>query len=369
MSEAKALSVAPLWRRSLLGVGTVAIMALVIALAAVLELIDADVAVQGCIALLVIAAVFLTMMRTGFHERFTAAGFVAAQMLAVFLLLAWLTVRAEDTPAAISVLYLVAFLYGVLQLHRAQLAALAAVALVTHGTAIFILIDMGARINQAATWTQFGALVLAFAWFTYAAGTVLRLRQQLTEANRKLHDSRQDAEERARRDSLTGVFHYHHVMESLDREVARAQRLGKALSVARIDLDGLGEINAAHGTDEGDAALKRFVTAVLRALRNVDVLGRSWGNEFVAIMPDTDIEGAIVAADRIRISVACEVSPEIRGRTQLACTIGVAQHLKGDDTRGLLARAESGLNYAKAAGGDRVVALSPDGKPVAAKAA
>lgn len=297
-----ATPVAPLWRRSLLGVGTVAVMALVIALAAVLDLIDADVAVQACVGLAVIAAVSIAVARTNYHARFSDATFIAAQMVAVFLLLAWLTIRAEDTPAAIAVLYLVAMLYGVLQLGRARLASVAAVALVTHGTAIFVLIDQGVRINLAASWTQFGALVLALAWFTYAAGMVIRLRERLSEAHGRLHDLAQEAEDRARRDSLTGVFHHHHVMESLQREIARAERLGKPLSVARIDLDGLGELNAAHGPGEGDAALKRFVTAVMRALRNVDVLGRYGGNEFVALMPDTDIHGAIIAAERIRIS-------------------------------------------------------------------
>jgi hypothetical protein len=70
-------------------------------------------------------------------------------MLAVFLLLAWLTFRSEDTPAAISVLYLVAMLYGLLMLDRVWLGTMALVAMVTHGVAIFVLIDTGHRINFA----------------------------------------------------------------------------------------------------------------------------------------------------------------------------------------------------------------------------
>src|SRR5262245_56865996 len=96
------------WRRSQLGVGTIAVMALVLALAAVLDLIDAEAAVGGCVALVLIAVVSVAMLRTGFSARFSDAAFVTGQMAAVFVLLAWLTYSSDDAPGAISVLYLVA---------------------------------------------------------------------------------------------------------------------------------------------------------------------------------------------------------------------------------------------------------------------
>lgn len=362
------MTVAPIvsmWRRSLLALGTVAVMALVLALAAVVGLIDAEVAVEGCAGLAVIALAFGAMVRTRFHDRFTDAGFITAQMLAVFLLLAWITVRADDTPSAISVLYLVAMFYGVLQLGRARLAALAAIALVTHGVALFILIDLGARVSLPAAWTQYGALVLAFAWCTYAAGVVLRLRERLSKAQRSLQELGARAEEGARRDALTGIFQRQHLVESLEREVARAQRLGKPLSLARVDLEGLREINEAGGTAAGDAALQRFVAAAGSALRNVDVFGRYGGKEFAIVMPDTDIQGAIVAAGRIHARVDAEMAGEGTGGARLRCTLGVAEHVGGGDSRALMDSAESALNYAKAAGRDRIVALGPEGTPVA----
>src|SRR5262245_21470611 len=115
----------PAWRDSALGTTTVAVMALVLALAAVLGLIDPVAAVQGCVALAVIAAVSLAAWRTGYSARLSPEGFVSAQMIAVFLLLAYLTYRAEDTPAAIAVLYLLAMAYGMLQLGRERLFFLA----------------------------------------------------------------------------------------------------------------------------------------------------------------------------------------------------------------------------------------------------
>ena len=353
------------WRRSLLGIGTVAVMALVLALAAVLELIDPAVAVEGCIALAVLTAVSVGMLRTGFSTRFSDAAFVSGQMAAAFLLLAWLTYRAEDTPSAISVLYLVAMLYGVLQLDRTRLAILSIVALVTHGTALFMLIGDGHRINLAASWTQFGALVLALAWFTFAAGAVLRLRARLAEALGRLHDLSAEANERASRDTLTGVYHHRHLMEALEREIARAERVGKPLSVARVDLDWLRSVNETHGHAAGDVALRRFTVAAAGALRDVDVFGRYSGKEFLAIMPDTDLDGAVIAAERVRAAVGREPLPETGGRRYLSCTLGVAEHRKGENTRLILGRAEANLSYAKAAGRDRVIALGADATPAA----
>ncbi|MEO8144933.1 MAG: diguanylate cyclase [Betaproteobacteria bacterium] len=343
--------------------GSVAVMALVLVLAAVLGLVEPALAVKGCIALAVLTGASYGMTRSGVSDRFGAANFIAAQVAAAFLLLAWLTYRAGDSPAVVPVLYLVAMVYGLLQLDRTRLAVLAAIAAVTHGTALFMLIDDGHRPNLAAAWTQFGALVLALAWFTYAAGIVLRLRARLSEAQRKLHDLGLEADQRASRDALTGVYHHRHLMEALEREIARADRIGKPLSIARVDLDWLSSVNEAHGPAAGDIALRRFTEAAAGALRDVDVFGRYGGKEFLALMPDTDLKGAIIAAERIRAAVAREPLPEVQGRRHLSCTLGVAEHRKGENTRLLIGRAETGLNYAKAAGRDRVVALGPDGMP------
>jgi len=284
---------------------------------------------------------------------------------AAYLLLAWLSSRAGDYLGAIQLLYVLPMAYGMLRLDRVRLAGLTAFALVTHGTALFMLMEGDHRLNQPAPWAQFAALALAFAWCGYAAGSVLRLRDRLAEERRRLHDIGLEASDAASRDPLTGAYRHHHLMEVLEREIARAERVGKPLSIARVDLDGLGSVNESHGHATGDIALKLFTDAAAGALRNVDVLGRYGGKEFLAIMPDTDLQGSLVAAERLRVAVGREPLPEVKGRKHLSCTLGVAEHRKGENTRLVIGRAETALNYAKAAGRDRVVALDLDGKPLA----
>jgi diguanylate cyclase (GGDEF)-like protein len=283
---------------------------------------------------------------------------------AAYLLLAWLSSRAGEYLAAIQLLYVLPMAYGMLRLDRFRVACLTSFALITHGTALFMLVDSDHQLNQPAIWAQFAALALGFAWCGYAAGGVLRLRDRLAEARRSLHDIGLEASDRASRDALTGAYHHHHLMEVLEREIARAERVGKPLSIARVDLDGLGSVNETHGDAVGDIALKRFADACADALRNVDIMGRYSGKEFIALMPDTDLKGALIAAERLRVAVGREPLPEVKGRRHLSCTLGVAEHRKGENTRLLIGRAESALNYAKAAGRDRVVALDADGKPM-----
>jgi diguanylate cyclase len=354
------------WRRALPGIACASIMAAMLAFAAIVGSIEPGVALEGCLALAVLAGAFHAMTRFGVSARMSQVDFIGAQLAAAFLLLARLTYASGDNPAVIPALYLVAMVYGMLQLDRTRLAALALIAAVMHGTALFMLIDYGRGVDPVAVWTQFAALVLAFGWCVYAAGIVLRLRARLAEAHRKLHELGLDANDRASRDTLTGVYHHRHLMEALEREIARAERVGKPLSIARVDLDWLGSVNETHGTGAGDIALKRFTEAAAGALRDVDVFGRYGGKEFLALMPDTDLKGAVIAAERIRAAVGREPIPEVRGRRHLSCTLGVAEHRKGENTRLVIGRAEAGLNYAKAAGRDRVVALDANGTPAVA---
>jgi diguanylate cyclase (GGDEF)-like protein len=343
-------------RRSLLGIGGVAALALVLALGAVLEPIDAEAAAEGCAALAVLAALCYGLLRTRFGALVSEVDFVAAQLGATYLILAWLAYRVEAALPAVTALYLMTMLYGALQLDRRRLAVVGAIALIAHLSALLVLYESGHLVNPAAAWSQLGGLALAYAWSVYAAGVVLRLRARLSDAQRRLHDVGEEARDRASRDSLTLSFNRGAVIDALEREIARAERIGKPLSLARVDLDWLGALNEAHGHLAGDVALRSFTQAAVGALRDVDVLGRLGGKEFLVLMPDTDLDGAVIAAERVRSAVAREPVPEFDGRRNLSCTVGVAEHRKGENTRLLLARAEAHLNLGKAGGRDRVVA-------------
>src|SRR5882672_8706233 len=344
-------TIASALRRSYLGAGAAAMGALVLSLGAVLGLFDAEVAVEGSIVLALIVAAFYALLRSGFSQRFDDPALSAAQLAVAFIYLAYLTYRTEDAPAALALLYAVTMLYGMLRLDPGRLALLAVLAVVSHGVMLFMLIDAGHLKDLAAAWTQFGALALALAAFVAAAGTVKRLRERLSEANRRLVEVAEEANDRASRDALTRVYHRRHLLEALEREASRATRWDKPLSIARVDIDRFRSLNAELGYDVGDAVLSRFAEVAQTALRDVDVFGRYGGKEFLLIMPDTDLAGAVIAGERLRAAVNGARFAVDAGR-RVTCTSGVTQYVKGERVSSLLTRAEASLSYAKAAGRD-----------------
>jgi len=354
-------------QRAHLGGGVAGVIALVLSLAALLDMFDARVAVEGVIVLAAMVAVVYWLLRSGRSLKFADPGLATSQIAALYVLLGYLTFRTGDTPAALSVLYLVVTLYGVLRLDAQRLVVVATIALVLHGVAIFMLVDTGAKMDMAATWTQFGALVLGMLWSAWAATSVTRLRDSIADAHGKLHQAAGQSQEKASRDELTGAYLRRHLSEALEREASRASRTGNLLCVARVDLDRLRAVNEAAGPAAGDSVLKRFVEVAHRVARDVDTFGRWGGKEFLLVMPDTGYSKAIIGAERLRSAVEKEAFPETRGEWNITCTVGLSQYHKGEDLGLVLARAEAALNYAKSAGRNRVIAFDEDGKPVAAE--
>ncbi len=155
-------------------------------------------------------------------------------------------------------------------------------------------------------------------------------------------------------DALTGLVNHGTFHTALADAFARAARYGGALSLAVIDLDHFKALNDTFGHLAGDAALEA-VGAILREhAREADVVGRIGGEELGWLMPETDIEGAAEAADRLRRAIA---SAPVCGPMGLTTSVGLARRAARDqDAEQLFRRADAALYRAKQGGRDRVVA-------------
>jgi two-component system cell cycle response regulator len=179
-----------------------------------------------------------------------------------------------------------------------------------------------------------------------AALRVKRLHDALLDANRRL--ARQ-----ALTDDLTGLANRRHGAHQLEREIALGVRHGRLLSLVRVDVDHFKAINDTHGHQAGDQVLAEVARRLAGAVRGGDELARWGGDEFVAILPDTDKAGALSAAERLRVAVAA--APIEVAATSRAVTISVGwAHWSGDTPDDLLARADRALYKAKDAGRDTV---------------
>ena len=161
-------------------------------------------------------------------------------------------------------------------------------------------------------------------------------------ASEKLH---QDLEFTSRYDDLTQCLNKRAAMEELQREIARARRHGSKLSIMLIDLDNFKHINDTHGHLEGDKVLVDFSKRVKTFLRETDQLSRFGGDEFMAVLPDTNLEQALHIAERLH---------EAGGKGQSiawSVSIGLSEWRDQDDTLAtLLTRTDKALYKSKASG-------------------
>ena len=155
-------------------------------------------------------------------------------------------------------------------------------------------------------------------------------------------------------DTLTGLPNHRALVAALDQEVERVQRFNRSCALLFLDIDHFKALNDSCGHAIGDAALKEFSEVVYTCLRGMDTLGRWVGEEFLILMPETDEEEALTAAERIRQAVAQHVFAAAGGG-HLTCSIGLAVcPQNAADRSTLVAAADYAMYAAKRLGRNQV---------------
>ena len=155
-----------------------------------------------------------------------------------------------------------------------------------------------------------------------------------------------------RTDSLTGVNNRRGLDDTLAAQFAMMHRYNHPFAIAMIDIDHFKVVNDREGHLAGDAMLQNLAKLLDEGVRDTDIVARYGGEEFVLVMPQTELFGASVFAERLRCQVAATMD--------LTISVGVAAATDGDTPHSLVARADSALYGAKAAG--RNCAWRHDGK-------
>lgn len=179
-----------------------------------------------------------------------------------------------------------------------------------------------------------------------AASHVKKLQDELQERNAAL-------EQLSHTDSLTGLYNRRYLAEELDRRRNDSLRHQYPLSVALLDLDHFKHVNDTHGHSAGDQVLQVFADHLQRELRAGDVGGRWGGEEFLLILPHTDLAGAVAVADRIRSATAAE-PVAVDGRSITVTVSGGCALGPGESPEAVVQLADAGLYEAKLAGRNRI---------------
>jgi diguanylate cyclase (GGDEF)-like protein len=187
--------------------------------------------------------------------------------------------------------------------------------------------------------------------------------------NARLYDA---VEEMAVTDALTGLHNYRYFYDRLVGEMSRASRYLRPLSLIMIDLDDFKEVNDRHGHLKGDEVLRevartlrsnirRYDNAAIMKETEIDIASRYGGEEFIIILPETEAEGAAIAAERLRKALESDVA-ERAGLSadggpprRITGSLGVTAFRKGENPEALIKRTDEAVYEAKRGGKNRVV--------------
>ena len=194
-------------------------------------------------------------------------------------------------------------------------------------------------------------LVSAMCVVMVSLGLVVMTKERADERNRNL----------AMKDELTGLINRRSLLESLAQQISAAKRNGQPLSLLMMDIDYFKRVNDNHGHLSGDKVLKTMANVVSARARAQDLLGRLGGEEFLMLLPDTSVQGALQLAEALRKSVEDTSFHSVSGQAvSITVSIGLCELSQLSESRcdDMISAADRALYRAKEAGRNRVEVFS-----------
>jgi diguanylate cyclase (GGDEF)-like protein len=193
------------------------------------------------------------------------------------------------------------------------------------------------------------------------AAIVARMNEGLRTQSRELAHALERVRQLATRDDLTQVHNRRHITELMGIEQNQHERSGSSLCVALLDIDHFKAVNDNLGHQAGDEVLRRFAQATQLALRTSDLLGRWGGEEFIVVFPDTSLDDARVALQRVRDQLLRTDFHHGTVELRVTFSAGLVCIQPGENIEQAVERADQAMYRAKTRGRDCVVADMADG--------
>jgi diguanylate cyclase len=310
-------------------------------------------------AALLLNALFYAAIRGNWSLALRDPSLTIPQMAVATLVNTYLVYHAHDARGAFLMGYVLILLFGIFRLRARQTLLIGTIAVLSYALIIAYETARGITQNLAAELLQLMVLTFIYPWFAQLGAHLNETRSNLRMSNEKLaqtlfelETAMQQIRLQATHDDLTGIFNRRHMINVMIAEGERVKRSGDRFSILILDIDHFKKINDRYGHPTGDRVLVEFALIVQGQLRASDQLGRYGGEEFLVILPETDIDAAQAAAERIRSAVASAAFRDLDVRVTVS--IGVACAESGEAHEEVFSRADRALYRAKARGRDRV---------------
>lgn len=190
---------------------------------------------------------------------------------------------------------------------------------------------------------------------------LLTTKKQVDEAEariKSLEHELMQVSELVREDQLTGALNRRGLDEAVDVELKRADRNKSVFSVALIDIDNFKKLNDTLGHQAGDRALTHLTQVIKETLRPTDAVGRYGGEEFLILLPGTNLEAAVETIQRLQRDLTKKFFLHNNDKVLVTFSAGVALRAEGEDQEDLIGRADKAMYQAKQTGKNRVVAAN-----------
>jgi len=181
-----------------------------------------------------------------------------------------------------------------------------------------------------------------------------RFQKKIQDLFDSIHESISLLYDAATHDEKTGLYNNKFFETIFEMEIDKAARGQEKLSLAMTDIDFFKKINDTHGHMKADEFLKRLADVIKKQVRGADVVARFGGEEFIILLPETDLERAKKFTIRLRRAIH---SDKILKKYHVTVSGGVTEYKKGDNTKKMKERVDRALYHAKETGRDKFVAV------------
>lgn len=326
--------------------GTYVLGFVFVALCSAIGLYPADRLLHAALIFVLPNLLFLLIFTGGYNLRFSDPSLTQAQVCAAASTVTPILAMGEGIHFLAVPFYSSLFVFAMLQMKLRALLRTVAFVITTYALTLVLRARAFPALDLRLEAVHAALVLLSLGWFALAAGYIGRLRTRLRESVHTI-------EQLATRDALTDSWNRRHIDTLLNDELQRTTRLGGPVCVVLLDLDHFKSINDRFGHLAGDAVLAAAAASLKAQLRGIDAVGRFGGEEFLVVLPGTNLREARVCAERLRVAVTALGLPEHPG-LGVSLSAGVAEAAPGETAPQLLARADAALYRAKAAGRNRV---------------